>query len=85
MGEPNSDGVHINFIRSDHEETLSMQLEHLYNTEFKDTLMDVAESLSLEDQRAKKIMDESVVLVNGHYQLRLPFRHNPPVFPTVSQ
>ena len=26
-------------------------------------------------------MDESVVLVDGHYQLKLPFRHSPPFFP----
>ena len=54
MGETNSDGVHVNFARSDHEEMLSMQL---YNAEFKDTLVDVEESLSFEDQRAKQIMD----------------------------
>ena len=29
MGEPNSDGIHVNFVRSDHEEMLSMQLERL--------------------------------------------------------
>ena len=57
MGEPNSDGIHVNFVRSDHEEMLSMQLERLYNTEFKDTLVDVEESLSFEHQRAKQIMD----------------------------
>ena len=78
MGEPNSDGVHVNFARSDHEEMLSMQL---YNAEFKDTLVDVEESLSFEDQRAKQIMDKSVVLINGHYQLKLPFRHSPPYLP----
>ena len=55
-----------------------MQVE---NTEFNDTLVDVEESLSLEDQREKQIMDGSVVLVNGHYQLRLPLRGSPPCFP----
>ena len=45
------------------------------------TLIDGEESLSVEDQRAKQIMDESVVLVNGHYQLKLPFRHSPPCSP----
>ncbi|KAL9956038.1 hypothetical protein ACROYT_G037457 [Oculina patagonica] len=81
MGEPNSDGIHVNFVRSDHEEMLSVQLERLYNTEFKDTILDVEESLSFEDQRAKQIMDESAVLVDGHYQLKLPFRHSPPCLP----
>ncbi|KAL9978539.1 hypothetical protein ACROYT_G016066 [Oculina patagonica] len=67
MGEPNSDGIHVNFVRSDHEEMLSVQLERC--------------SLSFEDQRAKQIMDESAVLVDGHYQLKLPFRHSPPCLP----
>ena len=72
MGEPNNDGVHVNFARSDHEEMLNMQLERLYNTEFNDTLVHVEASLSFKDQRAKQIMDESTVLINGHYQLKLP-------------
>ena len=81
MGGPDSDGVHVNFVRSDHEEMLSKQLEYLYNAEFGDTLVDVEQSLSLEDRRAKQIMDESVALVNGHYQLKLPFRQSPPCLP----
>ena len=81
MGEPNSDGVHVNFVRSACEEMLSKQLEHLYNAEFRDTLVDVEESLSFEDRKAKQIMDESVALTNGHYQLKLPFRHSPPCLP----
>ena len=28
-----------------------------------------------------QIMDESVALVNGHYQLKLPFRQSPPCLP----
>lgn len=81
MGEPDSDGVHVNFVRSDYEEMLSKQLEYLYNAEFGDTLVDVQQSLSFEDRRAMQIMDESVALVNGHYQLRLPFRQSPSCLP----
>ena len=81
VGGPDSDGVHVNFVRSDHEEVLSNQLEHLYNAEFGDTLVDVEQSLSFEDRRAKQIMDESVALVNGHYQLKLPFQQSPPCLP----
>ena len=89
MGEPSSDGVYVNFIRSEHEETLSMQLERMYNTEFGDTLTDIEQSLSVEDQRAKHIMDKSAVLVNGHYQIKLPFRdssvHFPDSLPTAKK
>ena len=73
MGGLDSDGVHVNFVRNDHEEMLTKQLEHFYNAEFGDTPADVEQCLSFEDRRAKQIMDESVVLVNGHYQLKLPF------------
>lgn len=77
MGENSDDGVHVNFIRSEHEETLSRQLENLYNAEFGDSLSSSEQKLSVEDQRAKKIMEESAKLVNGHYQFKLPFRYNP--------
>ena len=80
MGGPDSDGVHVIFVRGDHEEMLSKQLEHLHNAEFGDTLID-EQSLSFEDQRAKQIMDESVALVNGHYQLELPFWQSPHYLP----
>ena len=39
MDGPGNDGVHVNFARSDHEEMLSRQLEHLYNADFGDTLV----------------------------------------------
>ena len=73
MGEPGSDGVCINFLKPDHEEILSMQLDWLYNT--------VVQGLSVDDKRAKQIMDESAVLVDGHYQLKLSFRHSPLYLP----
>ena len=60
---------------------LSRQLEDLYNVEFRDAVVDVEDSLSFEDRKAKQIMDESAVLINGHYQLKLPFRNRPPRFP----
>ena len=67
MGESSGNGVSITFVESNHEEMLSMQLDCLYNTEFRDSLVDVEQSLSVEDRRAKQIMEESVVLVDGHY------------------
>lgn len=76
--------ANLTVIRSDHEETLSMQLERLYDTKFKDILVDGEGSLSPEYQRAKQIMDESVVLVNGHHQFKLPFRQYHRVFLTIS-
>ena len=46
MGESSGDGVSINFVESDHEEMLSTQLDCLYNTEFRDSLVDMEQSWS---------------------------------------
>ena len=67
--------VCLSILSSGHEEMLSMQLDRLYNTEFRDSLVEVEQSLSVENRRAKQIMEESVVLVDGHCQIKLPFRH----------
>lgn len=53
MGGHDSDDVHVNFVRSNHDEMLSKQLEHFYNAEFGDTLVDVEQSFPFEDRRAK--------------------------------
>ena len=50
MGESRGDGMSINFVDSNHGEMLSMQLDCLYNyTEFRDSLVNVEQSLSVED------------------------------------
>ena len=46
MGESSGDGVSINFVESDHEEMLSTQLDRLYNTEFRDSLVNMEQSWS---------------------------------------
>ena len=46
MGESSGDGVSINFFESNHEEILSTQLDRLYNTEFRDSLVNMEQSLS---------------------------------------
>ena len=37
--------------------------------------------MSVEDRKAKEIMDQSATLVNGHYQIKLPFRQEFPSLP----
>ena len=46
----------------------------MYNEEFTEANANTERDLSVEDRRALKIMDQSATLVNGHYQLKLPFR-----------
>lgn len=38
-------------------------------------------SASLEDKRALHVMEESVKLVDGNFQVALPWRQDPPVIP----
>ena len=49
---------------------------NLYDNKFADLITDKRAWLP-EDQKATKIMEQSAVLVNGHYQIKLPFRSNP--------
>jgi len=52
------------------------QLEQLYNAEFTENSASVNECLSLEDRRAKEIMDKSITVVDGHYQVGLPWKYD---------
>lgn len=57
---------------------LNAQLERMYKEEFGDTNGTLEEGMSVEDCKAEEIMDQSATLVNGHYQIRLPFREDVP-------
>ena len=81
VGDTMSNGIYCNFAISEHETSISAQLERMYNAEFRDSLTDATQSMSVEDQRAKLIMDKSAHLVNGHYQVQLPFRNDSPSLP----
>ena len=45
------------------------QLESLYNSEFSESTANLKECLSIEDRRAKAMMDSSVKLKDRHYEL----------------
>jgi hypothetical protein len=57
---------------------LSQQFEGYCNREFNDSSYDGRTSMSQEDKRAVEIMETSVVLKQGHYELALPWKHYPP-------
>ena len=68
------------FSRTD-QESLNAQMEQAYNEEFTEANADAERGLSMEDRRPRKIMDQSATLVNGNYQLKHPFRKDPPNLP----
>lgn len=72
--------VNVSLTSTEHEK-LNLQIERMYKDEFGNTADDIDEGMSVEDHKAKEIMDKSAILIDGHYQLRLPFRQDRPILP----
>jgi len=78
----------VNFVRldgntekEDDDHQLLRQLEQFWKTDFLDSNADSKTATSIEDKRALAAMKESVKVVDGHYQLSLPWREDPPCLP----
>ena len=56
---------------------LREQMERLWESDFNDHPQG-KKSMSVEDKRALKLFEESAVTVDGHLQVSLPWRRNPP-------
>ena len=63
------------------DEELRQQLETLWKTDFENMEVETKVCASVEDQRALEIMEGSLREVNGHFQVALPWRHDPPYLP----
>ncbi|XP_067045816.1 uncharacterized protein [Acropora muricata] len=73
----------VNFVRLEdgrdsRDEALLSQVEKFWKTDFVDTLSSTKVAMSVEDEKALKLMEDSVVKVSGHYQVALPWRFQPP-------
>ena len=68
-----------NFIRTDTD--LARQFENFCNMEFNDTAANVKVELSQEDRKALGTMEETIKMVDGHYQMALPWKEYPPLLP----
>ena len=60
---------------------LQEQLERLWSTDFADSVVSSSVSPSIEDKRALKMMEQSLKVVNGHFQVGLSWQTNPPYLP----
>ena len=69
--------ANVNFIRGS-QEMLWSQLKRMYDAEFSECLASSKLAMSGEDRRALTILENSARLVDGHYQLALPWRYRPP-------
>ena len=53
---------------------VDQQLANYFNREFSERIADDKPENSIEDQRFMKIMEQETRLIDGHYQVPLPFR-----------
>ncbi|XP_048587702.1 uncharacterized protein LOC125570270 [Nematostella vectensis] len=68
------------FIFACEAETLTHQIRRMYDADFAESPSS-GKSMSVEDKRALAIMESSACLVDGHYQLSLPWKYQPPCLP----
>lgn len=57
---------------------LNEQFQSYCNMEFNDSSYGEARSMSANDKHAMELMRDSISLENGHYQLALPWKNDPP-------
>ncbi|XP_068728733.1 uncharacterized protein [Montipora capricornis] len=80
VGGTSSSEVNVSFVCGG-QETLSVQIERMYNAEFRESLATSHEMMSIEVKRALAIMERTVRMVNGHHQLSLPWKHDSSCLP----
>ena len=76
LGRKGNQTPTANFIQGDAQ--LSQQFQQFCNREFSDSIYETKTSMSQNDQRALKIMKDTVKMTNGHYEMALPWRNYPP-------
>ena len=77
LGRKESKVPTANFI--DTSAKLSKQFEDFCNLEFNDSSYEPQASMSQNDRKALHIMDGSANLSNGHYEIALPWKNDPPL------
>ncbi|XP_068738995.1 uncharacterized protein [Montipora capricornis] len=80
LGQTSTSEAQVNFVCGG-QEMLSNQFKRLYNAEFSESLSCWKPAFSVEDHRALAILESSARMVDGHYQLALPWRFQTPCLP----
>ena len=76
LGRKGNQTPTANFIQGDAQ--LSQQFQQFCNCEFSDLIYETKSSMSQNNQRALKIMKHTIKIMNGHYEMALPWRSYPP-------
>jgi hypothetical protein len=78
-GRPMKNSAVCNFLRADlpgdvtHDRVLEAQVENFWHLDTCQNLADSSTQMSQEDKKVIGIWDKSVELIDGHYQLEIPF------------
>lgn len=73
--------VRLECERERGDEALLQKVKNFRKTDFADSLSSSKAAMSVEDEKALAIMEDSVKKVSGHYQVALPWRQQPPYLP----
>ena len=86
--EDEEDNFNVNFIRVGDtpagDDALLQQVKCFWETDFGGSISDHKTAMSVQDKKALQILEASAELVDGHYQVGLPWKHNPP-FQTIDR
>jgi hypothetical protein len=72
---------HVQVDRENMDEDLKHQLERLWKTDFEGSLVETKVCLLVEDKEALQIMEKTLKIVDGHFQVALPWKNNPLYLP----
>lgn len=64
-----------------HDEVLQEQFNRFINLEFADSIACTKTAMSQDDERVLQIYDNSVCMVDGHYQIAIPWKSESPGLP----
>ena len=76
LGRSKSKSPTANYVQST--DALERQFHDYCNREFNDSSYEVQQSMSQNDKKALKIMEDSIKLENEHYVIALPWKNYPP-------
>lgn len=76
-GSDSQPGYNVYFTRTE-QEALHQQLERFWELDHAVGKNPEGVADSVEDRRARSIMDESTIPKDGHYEVGLPWKHLPP-------
>ena len=62
-------------------DALSEQLKRYFSYDFSESLVDGKKMMSVEDKKALSVFEDSVQLIEGHYQISIPWKNKNPNLP----